>query len=131
MKVRMTQAVDMDSIPDNILKMLRELCSEIEEATRLSYEATATAEINYNSAMKHKLVLEMVNKAKNQFDTAHESLVDVTSVLGSYINILEPQPPNPISQAHNTIQDTLNQLEQKGPESGPDTEPLPSMAEGE
>ena len=119
MKVRMTQTVEVDGIPDTILTMLRDLSSKMEEATRLIYETATAAEVNHNSVLKQKLILEMSNKIRGQLSEAQDGIVDITSMLEGYVKIFDQ--PTPLQEAQNKLNNTLNALEQ-GPESGPDTD---------
>ena len=94
MKVRINQSVELGDVPESLhqlFEMLHEEATKISDSTRASLRA---ASVETGSALKYKLLLEMLQEVKTNLTEVDQTLVDVASILGGYINILE-QPDEP------------------------------------
>lgn len=88
MKVRINQAIELESVPDRVMELFEVLVSESNTISNNVHEAADASRVKSSSALKYKLLLEMVGDVKSGLSELEQSIADLESILKGYIGIL-------------------------------------------
>ena len=100
MKVRINSALDLDEVPDKISELFAQLHKESQVVREASRDALGASNMSSNSALKYKLLLEMTSGITSSLQDVADTIADINSIVGGYINLLEPpeEADTPVSQ---------------------------------
>ena len=111
MKVRINSAVDLNDVPNKIFELFTQLHKESQVVSEASRDALDASKVSSNSALKYKLLLEMTNGISSSLQDVADTIADVKSIVGGYINLLEPpeEANTPVSQPATTPEKTAGE----------------------
>ena len=100
MKVRINQAVQLEDVPKSIAKIFETLESESKLVATLAGQAAQLArlvsEIEVNSGMKYKLLLQLLQEMKINSAEMDQTIIDIAHILDGYIGIVDKESTTPV-----------------------------------
>jgi hypothetical protein len=100
MKVRMNQAVQLEDVPKSIAKIFETLESESKLVATMAEQAAQLArlvsEIEVNSGMKYKLLLQLLQEMKINSAEMDQTIIDIAHILDGYIGIVDKESTTPV-----------------------------------
>ena len=95
--------------------------NELQEAAMQSDQLESMAHLSSNSPLKYRLMSETLNDLKRIMSEAEQSVDDMLSILGGYVNILERDASTPVPPPDVSERGFDEDLDLKGPDVPADT----------
>ena len=119
MKVKISYSVDIDDIPDSVIKILREATEDIEGVSKKFQDVIKKAD----STREYLKILDDLDKIRKEMYQVDSKLEDCYDIVGGYQRVRIQQH----TQDHQAL-DMINQQQNAAPVDSP--EPTPTKSKG-